>query len=630
MRRTRLIVFFIFLSLLGWLWWWFAPAVQPVVAHPPKSGVFNSIVLTFFSPSYAQQRPTDLTHPGIWILLALMAAMLLVMEVDTRLRKLGAFGTAVPATRRQARAFRLQGRRTGGPGFVVRMLVHAPLALVALAVRAPQQARVKQTSAASQFLLGRYHGRVIALSEHQQEEHLFGASPTGGGKSSQFVIPNLLREDGNRSLFIPDLKDELYDITAGAIAQHHQVWRFAPSQPDRTHGYNPLAHVNSAMDANILADCWVMNTGKSHEDFWLNSARFLISATALHLRATEPNAPFCRLADFITQHRFEELKAILPHSPSPEARRKAATFLEYMSQNERLVGSMMTDIVGRFQLFDSDDVRTATATNDLDFEQMVDTPTALYFSLPYTEVDLYAPLLACLTTQMFRAWSQRAKRERTRTLPRGIACYMDEFANLGYIPGYPRFVSIARYLRVSLLMVTQDFDQLDELYGKSGASTIQANAKTHLLLPGAGDRECEFYSRRIGDTTVKTWTRTSRGTSWMGTDDTWTQGEARRRLFTSDELRTMQPRSMLVLRADLGPMIVKTTPYYRDRSVAHLANLPYHVTPMQAGPLAPASGTPPQTPPPAAPVVDADQDDPVQPAQQTPPPDIQQHFLDEE
>ncbi len=630
MRWTRLLIFFILLGVIGWFWWWFAPAVQPVLAHPPKGGALNTIVLNVFSPAFSQQRPTDLTHPGIWVLLALMAITLVVIRVDTRLQKQGTFGTAGPATRRQARLFRQRGQPSGGPGQIVRVLVQAPMALVAGALHLPQQTRVGKASAASQFVLGRYHGRVIALSEQQQEEHLFGASPTGGGKSSQFVIPNLLREDGNRSLFIPDLKDELYDITAGALAKQHQIWRFAPSQPARSHGYNPLAYVKNAMDANILADCWVMNTGKSHEEFWLNSARFLISATALHLRATEPNAPFCRLADFITQHSFEDLQAMLGKSPSHEARRKVKSFLEYMSKNERLVGSIMTDIVGRFQLFDSNDVRATTATNDLDFEQMAETPTALYLSIPYTEVDLYAPLLACLTTQMFRAWSERAKRERTRSLPRGIACYMDEFANLGYIPVYTRFVSIARYLRVSLLMVTQDFDQLDALYGKAGATTIQSNAKTHLLLPGAGDRECEFYSRRIGDTTVKTWTRTRRGTSWFGTDDTWTQGEARRRLFTPDELRTMQPRSMLVLRANLGPMIVKTTPYYRDRSVAQRANLPYPVTPMQVGPLAPTFGIPPQTPSPAAAVIDADQDDPTTQASQTPPLDIQQHFLDEE
>jgi hypothetical protein len=85
---------------------------------------------------------------------------------------------------------------------------------------------------------------------------------------------------------------------------------------------------------------------------------------------------------------------------------------------------------------------------------------------------------------------------------------------------------------------------------------------------------------------------------------------------------------MLVLRGDLGPMIVKTKPYYQDRSVASLADLPYPVTPVHQGPLAPAS-KPIQdtTPPPATQVVDAEQDDPTS---QTPPLDVQQHFLDED
>jgi hypothetical protein len=77
-------------------------------------------------------------------------------------------------------------------------------------------------------------------------------------------------------------------------------------------------------------------------------------------------------------------------------------------------------------------------------------------------------------------------------------------------------------------------------------------------------------------------------------------------------------------------MIVKTTPYYKDRDVAHLANLPYHVAPMHRGPLAPVSGPVPQTPSPVASVIDADQDDPIKITQPTLAPDIQQHFLDEE
>jgi type IV secretion system protein VirD4 len=340
------------------------------------------------------------------------------------------------------------------------------------------------------------------------------------------------------------------------------------------------------MDANMFADCWVKNTGESDDPFWTNCARYLICSIVLHLRATEPDAPLSRLADFIASKSFEEIKDLLTESPSAEAKRKAANFLANMAHNERLIGSIMTDIGNRFQLFDSDNVRAVTSINEIDFNAMVDRPTALYLSIPRSEVPIYRPLMACFTMQMFRAWEQRAASSPNGSLPRGIACYMDEFANIGHIPGYAHFISTARYLRVSLLMVLQNFSQLDAAYGADDAETIRANANTHLLLPGAGLRECQYYSERIGNTTVPTWTRSKKPGAWTGLADTWTQSEAQRRLLTPEEIRTMPPRSVLLLRSTLPPMMLTATPYYEDRKLSQLANIPYMVQHVRPEPLA--------------------------------------------
>ena len=204
------------------------------------------------------------------------------------------------------------------------------------------------------------------------------------------------------------------------------------------------------------------------------------------------------------------------------------------------------------------------------------------------------------------------------TLPRSIACYLDEFANIGYIPGYAQFIATARYLHVALIMVVQNFAQLDERYGREAAETIRANANTHVLLPGAGLRECSYYSERIGDTTVRTWSRSSEVSSWWGTDDTWTEGEARRRLLTPEELRTMPERTMLLLRSSLPPILPTGTPYYEDKRVAHLANTPYLVTHMQTRPPTSTQHTPTHAMPhQSSIIVDADLDG-------------ERHFLDEE
>jgi type IV secretory pathway TraG/TraD family ATPase VirD4 len=577
---------------------------------------------------------SPMSQPFTWIIFSCILITYILASIHVKLLSKGVtFGSSDYARRHHIRGVHA-GRAHGRLLHALLAIAHAPVTLAATATHVlmatPHNARARRTRAtAALFHIGVYHHRLIALPEKLREEHALIVGPTGSRKSTLLIIRNLLYEAQTdiSSLCISDLKGELFDKTAGAMAQLHQVWRFAPAEPDASHSYNPLAYVHDATDANILADCWVRNTGESKVDpFWDTCARMLICSVILHLRATEPHAPFSRLADYLTGKPFEALKDILTHSPSLEARRKMETYLDSLSRSDRLMGAVFVETANRFELFDSAEVRQVTALNEIDFEAMVDVPTALYLSIPEGEAEFYRPLLACLTMQMFRVWRKRARREATRALPRSIACYLDEFANLGYIPSFSEFISTVRSIRVSLLMVIQNFSQLDKHYGAEDAETIRENANTHILMPGAGPRECEHYSKRIGDTTVRTWSRTSRGTSWWRSEDSWTEGEARRRLLTPEELRTMPERTMLMLRSSLPPMLPVGTPYYEDKRVAHLANIPYHVTHMHKQPPAPAQNPPdttrPQQPPTV--IVDADLEDQNKKSQD------KQHFLKEE
>jgi type IV secretion system protein VirD4 len=603
------------------------------MSHLRQSILPGGDVITELVNTRIQPGTSPMSQPFTWIIFVCILITYILASIHVKLLSQSmTFGSAGYAGRRQFHV--LSARRAHG--WLLRtclFVVRAPATLVATATRtlgaASHHARLRRTRTATQFYIGVYRHRLIALPEHLQEEHALIVGPTGSRKSTLLVTRNLLYETqtDTRSLCISDLKGELFDTTAGAMAQQHQVWRFAPAQPDASHSYNPLACVHDATDANLLAACWVKNTGESKVDpFWAKCSRILICAVILHLRVTEPQAPFSRLADYFTDKSFEAIKDLLTHSPSPEAQRKMETYLDSLSRNDRLIGAVFVETMSRFELFDSAEVRQVTALNEIDFDEMVDTPTALYLSIPEGEAEFYRPLLACLTMQMFRAWRKRARREATRALPRGIACYLDEFSNLGFIPGFGEFISTVRSIRVSLLMVIQNFSQLDKHYGAEDAETIRENANTHILMPGSGARECEHYSKRIGDTTVRTWSRTSRGTSWWGSEDSWTEGEARRRLLTPEELRTMPERTMLVLRSSLPPMLPVGTPYYEDKRVAHLANIPYHVTHMHKQPPAPAQNPPDTTRPqqPPALIVDADLEDQNKKSRD------KQHFLEEE
>ncbi len=578
MRWTTAILGILLLCLVATLWVFVSPYIAALRSVHPTTDLATTLAHLLLSAKVSNA----ITQKTTWVLFALMGATVLVARIHISLPRRTTYGSSHYATWREAWPFsKRRPRRVKKPR-------HRTTPQIAL----PE----------SRFVIGKYHWQTIALTEKQQEEQVIATGPNGAGKSSQLYIPNLLCECGSRSLFIADLKNELFRVTAGAVARSHQVWLFAPTRPGESHGYNPLAHIRSAADANLFARCWVKNTGESKEPYWASNAQLLITAAVLHLRTAEPNAPFSRLNELLTELPFEELKELLSTSPSTQARKKAGAFLDNMKRNERLIGSIMTDIGNRFQVFDSEGVAEVTATNEIDFDVMIDVPTALYLSIPRSETELHQPLLACFTMQMFRSW------ERRGVLPRGIACYLDEFANLGYIPKFESFISTARYLHVALLIAIQSASQLDDVYGKDAAKTIKNNANTHIVFPGVGLEETKYYSERIGEATVQAESTTDRD-SVSGRSST--QSETKRPLMTPDEIRTMPKRTVLVIPSSSAPMQVRTKPYFEDDRLAQLANIPYHLVHVRQSP--PFSSQPSQGNPTAAEqsepiIVDADQD----------------------
>jgi len=562
MRWSRILILCLFLGTFGYIAITFYTTFHPILAHPSKHGAFNDIMLLAFSPN------SPLNGPYQYILLGSMVCMVIVINIEMRTRKSSTHGSARTATSRDMKAF-------------VHPVVRFPrLLFVPLLTKGVLTLR-PGSPPPSRLVLGTYHGKAISLTEKQQESNVLLTAPVGAGKSSRVIIPNLLRGQGNRSLFIADVKGELARLTAGAISEHHEVWIFSPINPAESAGYNPLHFIHDIEDAQELATCWVQNTGKSEDAFWPNAAIRLMTATILHLRAAEPGAPFYRLTDILCRLSYQEMKDTLMNSVSDEARSEVKAFFGYMDLNPKLVGSLMTDMGTRFQLLLSDHVRSSTAHNDIDFTTMAEHAVALYLSIPRRYAQRYQPLLACFVMQMFAAWERYAEASPRGQLPHGIMCYLDEFANLGYIPNISGIISTARASRVAMLLVLQSFNQLDEKYGQEIRRTIQANTVTHLLLPGAGQEETEYYSRRSGDATIPTATRHTKQVGWMTHDDSWTYGETGRPLFTADELRRMSEDQMYMLNAANPPLLIETIPYYRDRHLKKRSEVPYRTIRVQ-------------------------------------------------
>jgi type IV secretion system protein VirD4 len=418
----------------------------------------------------------------------------------------------------------------------------------------------------STFVLGISHSLQIALTEAQQENHVLLVAPTGRGKTAGIVIPNILNERGNRSLLVNDVKHELIEKCISAVAQYHDCYIIAPTKPGESNGYNPLAHVTpeSQGDARSVAECIVRNTGVSKEPFWDNAARLLLTAVILHLRATEPEAAFSRIADICTKS-LPEVADIITHSSSPLAKRLGSSFVKNVSVEPKLQSNIMTDLSTRlFDMMDLD-VGATTAYDELNFERLGEQPSAIFLHIPPHEATRLKWLSSCFIMQLTNYLFERKHKQR-------FAFYLDELANIGYIPRYLEYISYIRSAGVAFLQVIQDFGQIERIYEQHGKDTLLANSGTKVFLSGVGQVEAEYASRVMGEKTVLARGESSEGEGHQGTIS---YTEAARKLMNPDEVRSLPMWTLLIFIGNMRPILAQNTPYFELPEMQARTNLPY-------------------------------------------------------
>ena len=376
------------------------------------------------------------------------------------------------------------------------------------------------------------------------------------------------------SYVFTDPKGELYDDTAGYLQKNgYKIKVLNLVNPKNSDGYNPLAHIKSDLDVDVIASTIIKGqktTGSSQGPFWDDTAEMLLKSLIYYLLATRPpeeqNLASCAelvraaAADSNGSNLLKEMMSVLPIN------HPARTYFKNVEvASEKTFSSILVSVQAKLGKFDSKEIAEVTSTDTIDFDEIGNQKTAVYVISSDTHT-AYDFLLTIFFAQMIQQLYDLADNSGGKVkVP--IYFILDEFANIGQIPDFDKKISTSRSRGISFSVILQNLDQLEAIYEKS-YETIMGNCDTHVFLGSNSTKTVEYFSKALGEKTItRDSTSISRDKQKHKTGYSDSDQIMARALMTPDELRRMSMDDCIIYEKGLKPIKAKKYFYFKTHMV---------------------------------------------------------------
>ena len=395
---------------------------------------------------------------------------------------------------------------------------------------------------------------------------------SGSGKSASYVKPNVKNCLG--SYIFTDPKGELYDDTAGYLKERgYEIKLLNLVNPESSDCYNPLSHVRSEIDVDIIANTIIKGqkdgAGSSSSDpYWDNTAESLLKALIFYLLSCRPpeeqNLASC--AEMVraasSDGNSSTLHEIMNKLPDNSPARR--NFNNVSMASDKTFSTILSSLQSKLGKFDSKVIADVTSSDTIDFNEIATKKIALYVVASDTH-SAYDFLLTIFFSQLIQQLYDYADKHGGKlTVP---AFFMlDEFVNIGQIPDFDKKISTSRSRAISFSVVVQNLEQLKAVYEKTH-ETIIGNCDTLLFLGSPSYSTLEYFSKQLGQKTISHYNVTHNRKPMSGQTTGYSDSDQilGRALMTPDELRRMEGSKCIILERGVKPIKADKYYYYQDK-----------------------------------------------------------------
>lgn len=270
-----------------------------------------------------------------------------------------------------------------------------------------------------------------------------------------------------------------------------------------------------ACDIDTTANIVAPDSGSANEKMWEAGGRDILKAFLwAMLEDSRPETSIAR--ELITEdtYSFETLLNISNFLSGGDCNNDRGYFsgrnkeskAYYYAANTVLVSAtntragFLSSFNSQVLSFKESTARTITRCNSIEFDDLMDEPTAIFINYRDEAKTSYA-LISLFVQSLYIHLIKEANKRPRGKLERPWYFILDEFGNFPRMADFDTVISACRGRNIFFNLVIQSYAQLEGVYGKNTADIIKDNLNLHIFMGSNNVDTLEAFSRECGHIT---------------------------------------------------------------------------------------------------------------------------------